>query len=727
LDLTAPDALQRKKQDSNEQIWDILPRRNPMAVIGVAARVALCKFLPAIKVKGERELKRAWANRDTMKRFRNLPIQKKMLLMTLVICGAVLLVAIAALFVFQVVNFRSNFQRDNSTLAAIVANQSTAAMRFKDDTTATEILNSLQAKAAVLSASLVLPDGTILARFPGKPETTQTLASFPPPGKNTFTDGCLLLTQPVIQKADQLGILYLRTDYRRTFLELLGFYGKVIVCVMVVSIGLAAFLSSQLGRAITNPVLQLAQTAKIVGEKKDYSVRAAVTSRGDELGRLAESFNEMLSRIESQDAALNLSQQKMAALIHSIDGIVWERTPDTSRFTFISRQSEKILGYAPQAWLDQPNFWEQKLDPQDAAKIIQTGRELAKRGEPYSYEYRMIAADGRTVWIRESGMVLMENGQPVAMRGIFLDITRQKSDARQLDKLNRQLMDTSRQAGMAEVATGVLHNVGNVLNSVSVSATLVVERLGRLKVDNLRRAATLLREQNGHLAEFLTNDPKGKVIPEYLATVTDQLASQQTKLIAQMNSVGQHIEHIKEIVAMQQSYAKVSGVCENLAAAGLMEDALRMNAAAFDRHHIEVVREFADNTPPVHVDRHKVLQILINILRNAKYAMDAQSGRDKRLVVRVGMASPDRVKITIADNGVGIAPDHLTSIFNHGFTTKKDGHGFGLHSGANAAKEMGGSLTAHSAGPGKGAEFTLELPVAALARQAEPLVTHGNI
>jgi PAS domain S-box-containing protein len=687
-----------------------------MAVIGVAGRVVLRKFLPAIK--GEREIKRAWANRDTMKRFRNLPIQKKMLLMTLVICGAVLLVAIVALFIFQVMNFRSNFQRDNSTLAAIVANQSTAAMRFKDDTTATEILNSLQAKAAVLSASLVLPDGTILARF-GKPETMQTLASFPPPEKNSFTDGCLLLTQPVIQKADQLGILYLRTDYRRTFLELLGFYGKVIVCVMVVSIGLAAFLSSQLGRAITNPVLRLAQTAKIIGEKKDYSVRAVVSSHGDELGRLAESFNEMLSRIQSQDAALSLSQQKMEALIHSIDGIVWERTPDTFRFTFISRQSETILGYRPQAWLDVPNFWEQKLDPQDAAKIIQTGRELAKRGEPYSYEYRMIAADGRTVWIRESGMVLMENGQPVAMRGIFLDITRQKSDAKQLDKLNRQLMDTSRQAGMAEVATGVLHNVGNVLNSVSVSATLVVERLGRLKVDNLRRATTLLREQNGHLAEFLTNDPKGKVIPEYLATVTDQLASQQTKLIAQMNSVGQHIEHIKEIVAMQQSYAKVSGVCENLAAAGLVEDALRMNAAAFDRHHIEVVREFADNTPPVHVDRHKVLQILINILRNAKYAMDAKGGQDKLLVVRVGMASPDRVKITIADNGVGIAPDHLTSIFNHGFTTKKDGHGFGLHSGANAAKEMGGTLTAHSSGPGKGAEFTLELPTTASARQGE--------
>jgi PAS domain S-box-containing protein len=478
-----------------------------------------------------------------MKRFRNLPIQRKMLLMTLLICGTVLLVAIAALFVFQVINFRSNFQRDNSTLAAIIANNSAGAMAFKDDGVATEVVGSLKAKPTVLSASLVLPDGTLLAHF-GKTETAQTLAQFPAPGKNSFADGCLLLTQPVIQKNEQLGILYLRTDYRRTFLELLGFYGKVIICVMFASIGLAAFLSSRLGRTITGPVLQLAQTAKIIGEKKDYSVRAVVSSHGDELGRLAESFNEMLSRIQSQDAALSLSQQKMEALIHSIDGIVWERTPDTFRFTFISRQSEDILGYTPQAWQDQANFWENKLHPQDAAKAIQTGHEMATRGEPYSFEYRMVAADGRTVWIRESGMVLVENRKPVAMRGIFLNITQQKLDAEQLDKLNRQLVDTSRSAGMADVATGVLHNVGNVLNSVSVSAMLVGERLRRSKVVNLQRATTMLRDKNGRLAEFLTTDPKGKLLPEYLGTVAEQLTAEQKELIAEMDSVGEHIEHI---------------------------------------------------------------------------------------------------------------------------------------------------------------------------------------
>jgi len=649
-----------------------------------------------------------------------------MLVMTLLICGAVLCVAITVLFTFQILNFRSNFRRETTTLATVIANNSKSAMASKDEEAATEIVASLQADPTVLGACLILPDGSLFARF-GNGVDAKGLSQFPPAGESRFTRGNLLVTQPVDWKGQRVGTLYLRSDYERTFQELYDFYGLVVVGIMVVSTSLGVFLSSRLGREITQPILQLARTAQVVGEKKDYSVRAAVSSRGDELGRLTESFNEMLSRIQSQDAALNFSQQKMEALINSIDGIVWECTPDRTRFTFVSRQSEDILGYEPQAWVDKPNFWEEKLEPQDAAKAIQTGHDLAARRAPYRYEYRMIAANGRTVWMKESGTVLVEDGQPVALRGIFQDVTRQKLDAQQLDKLNRQLMDTSHQAGMAEVATGVLHNVGNVLNSVSVSATLVADRLRRSKVANLCRATALLRERNGQLVEFLTADPKGKLLPEYLGTVADQLAVEQTKLIELMKSVSQHIQHIKEIVAMQQNYAKVSGVYENLDVVGLVEDALRINASAFDRHHIDLVREFDKNVLTACVDRHKVLQILINLLRNAKHALDARSGNDKRMVIRLGMASPNRVRITVGDNGVGIAPDHLTQVFNHGFTTKKDGHGFGLHSGANAAKEMGGSLVAHSDGIGKGAEFTLELPVAASARQEEQAAMQAKI
>jgi PAS domain S-box-containing protein len=664
-----------------------------------------------------------------MKRFRNFPIQQKMLAMTLLICGAVLLIAIAALFVFQVLNFRANFQRDASTLAAIIANNSAASMMFKDEDAAAEVVKSLEAKPTVVTASLVFTNnsnGSLFAHF-GKAEDAQALSQFPSAGENRFAGEYLLLTQPVVWKGERVGTFYLRTDYQRTFMELLRFYGLVILGILIVSISLAVFLSSRLGRTITQPVLELARTAQIIGQKKDYSVRAVVGSQGDELGLLAKSFNEMLGRIESQDAALNLSQQKMEALVHSIDGIVWERAPDTIQFSFISRQSEDILGYAPQAWLARPNFWEEKLHPQDAAKAVQTAHEMAARGQHYSYEYRMVAADGRIVWIRESGTVLEDKGRPIAMRGIFHNITQQKMDAEQLDKLNRQLMDTSRHAGMADVATGVLHNVGNVLNSVSVSATVVGERLRASNIGDLRRATTMMLEQNGRLAEFLTTDPKGRLIPEFLGSVADELADEQTELIAEMTSVGQNIEHIKEIVAMQQNYAKLSGVHEHLSPTELVEDTLRLNVAAFERHHIELFREFDAKTPKVCVDRHKVLQILINLLRNAKHAMEDVQGQERRMVIRVGVASPDRVKISVSDNGIGISPDHLTKIFNHGFTTKKDGHGFGLHSGANAAKEMGGSLVARSDGPGKGAEFTLELPVTAPSRKELIPANHEHV
>jgi PAS domain S-box-containing protein len=665
----------------------------------------------ALKAQGARQ------SRPVSGQFADWPIQRKMLVITLLICGAVLCVAIAALFTFQILNLRSNFQRDTTALAVVIANNSQAPLAFgiADDKAAKEVLRALLAKPSVVSASLVLPDGFVFTSY-GKPESRQSLHVFPEPGSQRFSHGELLVTEPVIVKRERIGTLYLRADYQSTIYRLVCVYAWVIAGVAIVSIGLAAVLSYRLGGRITGPILQLATTAQLIGQKKDYSLRAEVCNGADEVGRLTQSFNEMLGRIESQDAALSLSQQKIEALVNSIDGIVWERSAESFRFTFVSRQCESMLGYPAQAWLDQPRFWEDNLEPHDAVKAVATSREMVARGQPYAFEYRMMAADGRTLWIRESGTVIAEKGKPVSVRGIFQDVTRAKQDAEELDKLNRQLMSTSRLAGMAEVATGVLHNVGNVLNSVSVSATVVAERLRNSKVTNLRRAAGILKEKNGHLAEFLTSDPKGKLLPEYFITVTEQMAAEQVKLLDQMDSVGEHIEHIKEIVAMQQSYAKVSGVYEMLSLPGLLEDALRMNMAAFDRHGITVVREISDNLPVVCVDRHKVLQILINVMRNAKYAMDEQDPPSKRMIVRAGMASPDRLTVSIIDNGVGIAPENLTRIFNHGFTTRKNGHGFGLHSGANAAKEMGGTLTAYSEGPGKGAEFILELPTAAATR-----------
>ncbi len=645
-----------------------------------------------------------------MRPFRDLPIQRKLMQMTLLICGTVLCVAIVAIFIFQVLNFRGNFQRDIATLAAIIANNSTAALEFKDAKVGAEVIGSLQAKPTVLAASLLLPDGSLFAQF-GEPENSAGLKEFPPGAGFRFTGKYLLCTQPVELDKKQIGTLYLRSDYYQTFLELLTLYGMVILGVMVASITLAVLLSGRLRHTITDPILKLAETAHIVGEKKDYSLRAAVTSQGDELGQLTQSFNEMLSRIQSQDTALSLSRQKLDALVHSIDGIVWECTPDTFQFTFVSRQVQRILGYQPEEWLANPKFWQEKLHPQDAACAIQNCHDLVARRQTYSYEYRMIAADGRIVWIHESGTVLVENDQPTAIRGIFQDITEQKVAAAELDKLNMQLVETSRWAGMAEVATGVLHNVGNVLNSVNVSTTLIREKLQNSEVASLVKLVDILRQHDSDLPAFLTADPKGRRVPPFIIQLADHLVAEHGLLQQEHNHLTRNIEHIKEIVSMQQNYAHISGIIEPISIASLVDDALQINGSGLSRHEVQVVRQYSE-VPPVSADKHKVLQILVNLVNNAKYALDKSDALNKRLTIGIGMNGHNCIKVTVSDNGMGIPPENLLRIFSHGFSTRKGGHGFGLHSSANAAKEMGGQLSAQSEGLGKGAMFTLELPLA---------------
>jgi signal transduction histidine kinase len=300
-------------------------------------------------------------------------------------------------------------------------------------------------------------------------------------------------------------------------------------------------------------------------------------------------------------------------------------------------------------------------------------------------------------------------GKPPCLLSIFRDITSRKQTEAELARMHQQLLEVSRQAGMAEVATNVLHNVGNVLNSVNVSSSLISEKVRASKAGNLAKAVALLQAHENDLAAFLADNPKGRQLPGYLRSLADHLDAEQNETLKELKSLAANIDHIKEIIAMQQSYARVLGVVESLPVVDLVEDALRLNAGAMERHQVKVVREYF-TVPPILVDKHKVLQILVNLIRNAKYALDDGGHADKRLVLQVGLNGNDTVKISVIDNGIGIPPENLTRIFEHGFTTRKEGHGFGLHNGALAAKELGGKLTAHSDGPGRGATFTLELP-----------------
>jgi len=369
--------------------------------------------------------------------------------------------------------------------------------------------------------------------------------------------------------------------------------------------------------------------------------------------------------------------------------------------SFNLRSPDELIGKT-----DFDFFGEEHARPafDDEQEIIRSGQPVIGKTEKETWP------DGHVTWALTSKMPFRNSdGEIIGTVGISKNITQFKASEAKVEQLHKQLLQTSREAGMAEVATSILHNVGNVLNSVNVSASLLLESTKKSKVSALARAVALLKEHAGDLGAYLANDPKGRQFPAFLSLLNEELASEQQRSLAELELLRENIEHVKEIVAMQQNYARVSGVTETVKATEIVEDALRINAGALARHGVALIREYAEE-PQLSVEKHKVLQILVNLIRNAKYACDESGRKDKQL--RLHVSRRDQwICIAIIDNGIGIPPENLTRIFNYGFTTRKDGHGFGLHSGALTARELGGSLTVHSEGLGCGAAFTLELPL----------------
>jgi two-component system NtrC family sensor kinase len=281
---------------------------------------------------------------------------------------------------------------------------------------------------------------------------------------------------------------------------------------------------------------------------------------------------------------------------------------------------------------------------------------------------------------------------------------------RELKDAQSELMDSARQAGMAEIATNVLHNVGNVLNSVNISAELVTRKLRTSKALGLGKAMQLINEHRRDLGTFLTEDEKGKLLPDYLNQLVEAIATEQQGLTEELAQLSKSVDHIKDIVSTQQSYAGASTLLEPVHISALMEDALRMNSGALSRHHVTVVKDYHD-VPEIMADKHRLLLILVNLISNAKYAMSNLTDRTRQMTLTVMPLDDGTLQISVKDEGEGIPAQNMTRIFTHGFTTRKEGHGFGLHSCALAALEMKGRLTAHSDGPGKGALFTLHIPL----------------
>jgi NO-binding membrane sensor protein with MHYT domain len=298
----------------------------------------------------------------------------------------------------------------------------------------------------------------------------------------------------------------------------------------------------------------------------------------------------------------------------------------------------------------------------------------------------------------------------------------------ELHEAQSELVTSARHAGMAEIATNVLHNIGNVLNSVNVSADLIATKMRESKVKGLADAVQLMNDRAADLGDFMSRDEKGRRLPGYLNKLVTNLAAERSAVIEELESLIKGVGHIRDIVATQQSYAGAITITELIEVSALIEDALRMNAGSMARRQVIVVKEWGD-VPTAMLDKHLLLQVLVNLIANALQAMDGVADRPHQLTLRTAALDTiggTRLRIQVEDNGEGIAEENLRRLFTHGFTTRRNGHGFGLHSCALAARAMAGQIAAHSDGVGKGAIFTLDLPLKEAATAAMAVQTAVN-
>lgn len=654
----------------------------------------------------------------------HMSIKRKQMLIIMLTSTAALLLACAIFVEDDVINFRKGIVKNVSALAEAIGNNCSATIEYNDPNTAADTLRALRAEPSIVSACVYTRKGDVFASY-NRPGAAPIAPPPAPAVGYQFKGDFLYLFHPITQRGETIGTIFVMSDLS-DLKERLGRYPAILGSMFAAAMLVAFLLSNRLQRLVSDPILHLAHVAQSVAQEKNYSVRAKKQS-GDELGQLIDGFNEMLAQIQARDAALlaahetlenrvqerteelHQSQALYHSLVEHLPMLVY-RKDQTGRFVFVNSQfcrfhgkiADQILGKTVLEVTRDRDLAEQQ-DREDQ-KIIETGEPVEMEGK-----YQDPTGNIKYLQIFKSP-VFGADGKVTGIQGMVLDVTERRQTAAKLEDAHRELVAASRQAGMAEVATSVLHNVGNVLNSVNVSATIISEALQASETANIARIVALIQEHSENLGEFITHDPRGKQIPGFLAALSQHITAEQSSILKEAEALKQHIEHIKNIVTMQQSYAKVAGITEIVNVVDLVEYALRLNVESLERHNVQLIRNYGPKLPEITVDKHKVLQILVNLIRNAKGACNESGNGEKILSVALRNGG-DHLEISVSDNGIGIPPENLTRIFSHGFTTMRGGHGFGLHSGALAAKEMDGNLAVHSDGLGKGATFTLKLPL----------------
>lgn len=413
--------------------------------------------------------------------------------------------------------------------------------------------------------------------------------------------------------------------------------------------------------------------------------------------------------IANQTLASNAQELEKLALVARCTDNAVVVTDALGQIEWVNEGYERITGY-PLKEVQGSSALDLLNGPETDPNQLLAIKKAIERRQGCDCEMLRYRKDGTSFWMAiEARPIIDETGNLTQFILVESDISSRIHAEIEKQKLADQLIEASRAAGLADAATGVLHDIGNALNSANVSASMIQRQIETTALDKLKRVSDLIEQKLETFVDFVSNDKCGKKLPDYLVKLTNVLESEQTYLSDEFEELLDKIERIKKIVAVQQNVVNLSGVKQSIDIAELIDQAIGSQRGTLAPQNMRINNLANRNLPEVVSDKHKILRILVNLIKNAEDALNEACISNPKIEIATTL-SEGSIQISVADNGIGVPAENLSKIFQHGFTTKEKSHGFGLHNSANAATELKGSLTATSEGTGRGATFVLSLP-----------------
>ena len=593
-----------------------------------------------------------------MLKLRDRPIRQKITLVIMMIASAVLLLAFAALFCFQAYTLKQHSAHELAVVGEITAHNCAAAVMFKDEDAAAQILGGLRTMPQIVSARLELADQQQLAFFGTPRDETQIKAARLESGFRIDGDR-ILLAQPVMASGAREGTLYLLADLHATTSQLLKLYGGIFALVLVASLLVAFILSNQFLHLITTPILRLAGTARTIADHNDYSVRAAKVC-GDEVGVLTDAFNQMLAQIQSQDTALRENENKLAQAQAIAHLGYWERDLITDRLMW-SSETNRVFGLSPEEDVNNFARFQELIYPEDRDMVMQAVGVALRGGPRYEVEYRVVWPSGEVRFVYSQGDVILDGaGQPRRMFGTVQDVT------------ERKLVDE-------------------------------VKRASKAKSEFLSRMSHELRTPLNAILGF------GQLLERQKPTEV------QRKRVGYILSAGKHLlDLINEVLDISRIEAgRMQLSLEPVCVADALEETLDLMRPLATERSIQLSAS-ADIDAGVHVlaDRQRFKQVLVNLLNNAVKYTPFFGG----VAVSYHVPGNEKVRVLVSDTGPGIPAEKLARLFTPferlgAEQSAIEGTGLGLALSQRLMDAMGGSIGVESA-VGKGSTFWIELPLA---------------